>query len=55
MASFVQSVKYGAINTDGTTTNGYYIIKFISEAYMLQNSTTIDRQVISTGKLVVKA
>ena len=35
MASLVQSGKYGAINTADTTTNGFYAINFISEAYTL--------------------
>ena len=46
---------YDDINTDDTTANGLYVIKFISEAYKLQNNTSIDRQVISDGELVVKA
>ena len=50
MASLVQSGMYGDINTDKTTKNGFYIIQFISEAYTLQNNTTIDRQVISDNK-----
>ena len=41
MASLVQSDMYVAIETDDTTTNGLYVIQFISEAYMLQNNTTI--------------
>ena len=36
MASLVQSGMYGAINKDDTTTNGFYVIKLISEAYTLQ-------------------
>ena len=55
MASLVQSGKYGSINTDDTTKNGYYVIIFISEAYTLKNNTTIDGQIISAGELVVKA
>ena len=55
MASLVQSGKYDSINTSDTTTNGFYVIKFISEAYTLQNNTTIDGQMISSGELVVKA
>ena len=55
MASLVQYGKYGAINTDDTSTNGYYVIMFISEAYTLQNNTTIDRKCITDGGLVVKA
>ena len=40
---------------DDTTRNGFYVIQFISEAYTLQNNTTIDGQVIYAGKLVAKA
>ena len=31
MASLVQSGMCGAINTDDTTTNGFYVIKFLSK------------------------
>ena len=55
MASLVQSGMYGSTNTSGKTTDGFYVIQFISEAYTLQNNTTIDGQVISYGELVVKA
>ena len=49
------SVMYGAINIDDKTSNGLYIIQFHSEAYTLKNNTTIDGQVISTGKLVFRS
>ena len=55
MESLVQSGMYCFINTDESTTNGFYVIQFISEAYTLQNNTQIDEQVISAGELVVKA
>ena len=55
MASLVQSDKFGAINTDETTKNLYYVIKFISEAHTLQNNTTIDEQIISSSELDFKA
>ena len=55
MASLVQSGMYGAFKTDETTANVLYVIKFISESYMLQNSTAIYGQVISAGELVVRA
>ena len=56
MASLVQSGKYDAINnTDNTTKTWYYVIRSISEAYTLQNNTTIDGQIISDGELFVKA
>ena len=55
MASLVQLGMYGAIDTDGTTTNVSCVIKFLSDEYMLQNNTTIYGQVISVGELVFKA
>ena len=55
MASLVQAGMYGAINTYDTTTNGLYGLQVISQAYTLQNNTTIDGQVIYAGELVVKA
>ena len=55
MALLVQPGMYGAINTNSTTENGFYVIKLISEAYKLQNNTTIDRKFISDGELVGKA
>ena len=41
MASLVQSGMYGTINIDDTTKNGLYVIQFFSDAYTLQNNTTI--------------
>ena len=51
----VQTLKYGSINTIDTTTIGYYKIKFISEAYTLQEETTCDEKNKLYGELVVKA
>ena len=55
MASLVESGKYRAINTTETSTNGFYVIMFTSGAYTLQENTTIDGQIITSGELVVKA
>ena len=55
MASLVQLGMYVAIDTYDTTTNGFYGIQFLSDAYTLQNNTKIDGQVISAVELVVKA
>ena len=46
---------FGAINTYDTTTDGLYVLKFISEVYTLQNNKSIYGKVISAGELVVKA
>ena len=53
MASFVQPSMYGAINTDDTIKNGFYVIKFLSEGYTLQKNTIIVGKVIYAGVLVV--
>ena len=42
MALLVESGKYGAINKTDTTTNGFYVIILTSEAYTLQDNTTIN-------------
>ena len=55
MPSLFQLGMYSAINTYYTTTNGFYVIQFLSYAYTLQGNKKIDGQVISAGKLVVKA
>ena len=55
MALLVESGKYGAINTTGTTTNGFHVIIFTSEAYTLQYNTTMDGQIITAGELIVKS
>ena len=55
MASLVQSGKYGAMDTTGTSTMGYYVIKFVSESYTLQYDTTCNGVIVSAGELVVKA
>ena len=34
---------------------GYQVIKFVSEAYTLQDETTCDGQIIPYGGIVVKA
>ena len=42
VASLYQLGMYGSINADYTTTNGFYVIQFLSYAYTLQNNITID-------------
>ena len=55
MASLFEPGKYGAINTIETTTDIFYVIMFKSEAYTLQDNTTIDGKIITAGELVVKS
>ena len=49
MALLVESGKYGAINTTDSTTNGFYVVVFTSEAYTLQYNTTLDGEIITAG------
>ena len=55
MASFVESGKYGTINTTETSTNGFHVIMFKSGAYTLQENTKNYGQIITAGELVVKS
>ena len=55
MESLVESGKYISINTTDTSTNGFYVIMFTSEAYTLQEKTKIDGQIINAVELVVNA
>ena len=54
MASLVESAKYGDINPTDTSTNRFYVIMFTSGEYKLQENTTVDGKIITTGELVVK-
>ena len=54
MSSFIESGKYGAINTTHSSTNGFYVIMFTSGAYTLKENTRIDGQIITAGEFVVK-
>ena len=55
MALLVGSVKYGDFNTTNTSTAVFYAIMLTSEAYTLQDSTTIYGKIITAVELVVKA
>ena len=44
--------KYGAIDTDDSSCHGYYIIKFYSSPYTLQEYLIIDKKVIYSGEMV---
>ena len=46
--------KYSEINTDKYSFHGYYIIKFYSIPYNLQEDLSIYGQVISSGKFYLK-
>ena len=55
MSAVFHNVKYGAINTSDPTTMGYYVVKILSELYMLQDKKTVDKQVIQASELILKS
>ena len=55
MSALVQNGKYGTINTADPTTMGYYVAKFLSKPYKLQDDKKVDNQVMRAGELIVKA
>ena len=54
MESLVQSGKYGAINTVDTTTMEYYVVKDVSDTFILQKYKTYDGKVSKSGELEVR-
>ena len=48
MSLIITEGKYGAIDADDSSCNGYYIIKLSSYPYTLQVDLSIDGQVISS-------
>ena len=54
MASIVQLGKYGAINAEYTKTMGYYVRKYLSEPYIIQEYQTTDGKVSKARELLLK-
>ena len=52
MSLIIMEGKYCAIDTDDSSCHGYYIIKFSSSPYTLQEDLIIDGQVIYSGEMV---
>ena len=55
MVSLVNKKKYGAINAEDPMTLGYYMVKYLSEPYTLQEYNTTYGQVGKSVNLSVKA
>ena len=51
----VQTGKYGATNSEDPTTLGYYVVKYVSDNFTLQEDITNDGKVSNPGELLVKA
>ena len=49
LSALFHNVEYGAINTSDLTTMGYYVVKYLSEPYMLQDKKNFDKKVINVS------
>ena len=54
MDALVQTGNYGDINTTDTDTMGYYVMKFVSGSYTLQEETIYYGKISTDGELFVK-
>ena len=52
MSSLVQTGKYGAINAADPTKLGYYVVKYVSDTFILQEQIIPDGKVIKAGEMV---
>ena len=52
MSLIFLKVNYGAIDADDTECQGYYIIRFSSSTYKLQDDLNIDGQFVYYGEMV---
>ena len=50
----IAKINYGAIDTDDTSCQGFYIITFPLSPYTLQEDLNIDVKFIYSGKMVCK-
>ena len=55
MGTFVTEYTYGAVNTNDSRTDGFYIVKFLSRPYTLQQDETYDNEILKEGCLVSDA
>ena len=54
MYLIIMEGKYGTIDADDSSCHGYYIIKFSSSPYTIQEDLSIYGQVISSGEMVCR-
>ena len=55
MTELVKTDKCGAINTTDKSNMGYYVVKFLSETFMLQEKCKHNFQIIEAGESVLNA
>ena len=55
MGSYVSECSFGAVNTNDTRTEGFYIVRFTSFPYTLQDDEYVDNEVLTGGSIVCDA
>eukprot|EP00957_Ditylum_brightwellii_P099372 7569367-Ditylum_brightwellii.AAC.1 len=55
MAAMVNENTFGAVNTNDPKTKGFYIIKFTSLTYTLQENIEVNDDLIKEGSLACEA
>eukprot|EP00957_Ditylum_brightwellii_P049359 3744876-Ditylum_brightwellii.AAC.1 len=55
MGAMVNENNFGAVNINDPKTKGFYIVKFTSLPYTLQENTEVDNDLIKAGSLVCEA
>ena len=51
----MQTDKYGVITAEYLTKMGYYVVKYVSDAFTLHEDTTSCQQVSNAGEMSVRA
>ena len=54
MESLVRYSKYGAMNTTDTETLVFYVVKYVTDKYTLQEENTCDGKISTAGELMIK-
>ena len=55
MSALAHNGKYGVINTSDSIIMVYYVVKFLSEPYMLQDDKKVDKQFRKEGEIIAKS
>ena len=55
MGMLIKESNYGAVNANDQSTDGFYIVKFLSTVYTLQHDELVDNEILKAGSLVTDA
>ena len=55
MAEFVEINYYGAVSTNDSRADGFYVVKFVESPHTLQEEVEMNAKIIESGSLVCAA